>query len=74
VVPLGIAPDHARRSVGLGNTITFDIGAVVMPGQDSRWLLLDTAIDKTKKNGTIQLRATDGSLSAPIPTWVPVFP
>jgi hypothetical protein len=73
-LPLGVPPDHAQRSSGTGTTITFKFAAVVMPGQDSRWMFLDSAVDKAKKAGTLQLRATDGSLSAPIATWVPVWP
>jgi hypothetical protein len=74
VLPLGVPPDHAQRSSGTGKTITFKIAAGVMPGQDSRWMMLDSAVDKTKKVGTLQLRATDGSLSAPIATWAPKWP
>jgi hypothetical protein len=71
VVPMGIAPDHVKRSAGAGDTITFHIGAVVQPGQGSRQLLLDSAVGATHKTGTVQIRAVDGSLSAPIPAWVP---
>jgi hypothetical protein len=73
-LPLGVPPDHAQRSMGAGTTITFRIGAVVQPGQTSRSLLLDGSVGKTWKGGTVQVRATDGSLSAAIPTWVPKWP
>jgi len=74
LVPGGVAPDHVQRSPGLGNKITFKVNAVVQPSEVSRPLLLDTFVGKTHKTGTVQLRATDGSLSAPIATWVPVWP
>jgi len=73
-LPLGVPPDHAQRSAGAGTTITFKIAAVVQPGQTSRTMLLDSAVPQAWKAGTVQVRATDGSLSAPIPTWVPKWP
>jgi hypothetical protein len=74
IVPLGIPSDHVKRSSGNGNTITFDISAIVQPSQVSRQLLLDSSVGMTHKTGTVQVRATDGSLSAPIPAWVPSWP
>jgi hypothetical protein len=74
LVPGGVGSDHVKRSSGSGTTITFRIGAVVLPSQSSRPLMLDSAVGLTTQAGTVQLRATDGSLSAPIPTWVPVWP
>jgi hypothetical protein len=69
--PLGIPPDHAQRSPDPGTTIVFRIGMVVQPGQESRALLLDSQAGFAQKTATIQLRATDGSLSPPIATWAP---
>jgi hypothetical protein len=73
-VPLGIPSDHVKRSPGIGDTITFNVGAIVQPSQVSRQLLLDTAVGVTHKAGSVQLRAADGTLSAPIPAWVPSWP
>jgi hypothetical protein len=72
--PLGIPPDHAQRAPGEGTTITFRIAAGVLPGQDSRALLLDTRAGLASKTATIRLRATDGSVSPPIATWGPAWP
>jgi hypothetical protein len=72
--PLGIPPDHAQRSPDEGTTIVFRIAMVVQPGQDSRAMLLDSHVGLAQKTATIQLRATDGSLSPPIATWAPKWP
>jgi hypothetical protein len=74
VLPQGVPPDHAQRSAGAGATITFRIAAGVQPGQTSRPMLLDGAVGSTKNTGTVRLRAADGTLSDPIPAWVPDFP
>jgi hypothetical protein len=74
VLPQGIPPDHVQRSAGAGATITFRIAAGVQPGQTSRPLLLDGAVGSTKDTGTVRLRAADGTLSGPIPAWVPNWP
>jgi len=74
VLPMGIPPDHAQRTANPGDTITFKIAVGVQPGQTSRPMLLDSNVGSTKNVGTLRLRATDGSLSAPIPAWVPNWP
>jgi hypothetical protein len=74
VLPQGIPPDHVQRSAGAGDTITFRIAAGVQPGQTSRPMLLDGAVGSTKNAGTVLLRAADGTLSDPIPAWVPNWP
>jgi hypothetical protein len=74
VQPMGIPPDHAQRSAAPGETITFKIAVGVQPGQSSRPMLLDSNVGSTKNTGSLQLRATDGSLSGPIPAWVPDWP
>jgi hypothetical protein len=74
VLPMGVPPDHVQRSAGAGDTITFRIVVGVQPGQSSRPLLLDSDVGSTKNAGTLRLRASDGSLSDPIPAWVPNWP
>jgi hypothetical protein len=74
VLPMGVPPDHAQRTAAPGDTITFKITVGVQPGQSSRPMLLDSDVGSTKNAGSLRLRATDGSLSDPIPAWVPNWP
>jgi len=70
----GIGSTDASRSAGKGNTITFHIPGGIAPGQTSAPLFLDTSVGATHKTGFVQFHTTDGGLSPPIPTWVPVWP
>jgi hypothetical protein len=68
----GINSTQVSRSPGKGTSIQFDVQ--VCPGQTSRQFVLDTSVGGAKNTGTLRVRAADGTLSAPVPTYVPENP
>jgi hypothetical protein len=68
----GIGSTTVTRSPGKGTSIQFAVQ--VCPGQTSRQFVLDTAVGGAKNTGTLRVRAADGTLSAPISTYVPENP
>jgi hypothetical protein len=72
LVPGGIGSTMVKRSSKPGTSIRFNV--LVCPGQFSRQLFLDTSVDEAKNTGTLRVRGADGTLSAPIPSYVPFQP
>lgn len=66
-----IGSDVAARSGGTGTSFRFNLPTPVCSGQSSRPLLLNTSIRRMVKKGTVQVEATGGVLSPPLPTFVP---
>jgi hypothetical protein len=72
LVPGGIGSTTVARSPKPGTSIRFNV--LVCPGQFSRQLFLDTSLDEAKNTGTLRVRGADGTLSQPIPSYVPFQP
>jgi hypothetical protein len=72
LVPGGIGSTTVKRSPKPGTNIRFNV--LVCPGQFSRQLFLDTSVDEAKNTGTLRVRGADGTLSQPIPSYVPFQP
>jgi hypothetical protein len=72
LVPGGVGSTTVTRSPKPGTSIRFNV--LVCPGQVSRPLFLDTSVDEAKNTGTLRVRGADGTLSQPIPSYVPFQP
>jgi hypothetical protein len=72
LVPGGVGSTTVTRSPKPGTSIRFNV--LVCPGQVSRPLFLDTSVDEAKNTGTLRVRGADGTLSEPIPSYVPFQP
>jgi hypothetical protein len=72
LVPGGIGSTTVTRSPKPGTSIRFNV--LVCPGQVSRPLFLDTSVDEAKNTGTLRVRGADGTLSEPLPSYVPFQP
>jgi len=74
LLPNGIPSKNVHRSTGAGNRIDFSLGTGLPGGGTSRMLMLDSAVGFTHLKGTVRVEADDGSMSAPMVTWVPAWP